>query len=472
VKIRVATDFPAGDWVSIRLVPKDQRAKLTPPPSDSEFSGGVGALLIERSEKVIYAGLGERSQLDAAAVRQSSAAASLHLRRISARKVVLFLEEWVEYSGAAVEGLILGNYRFETFRPSKTEPLTEVVLLVPKDDVQSVRKSVALAQPIAESVNEAREIANTPGNLLYPETLAKAARELGARHGLKCRVLEEKHLCSGGFGGILAVGQGSARGPRLIALEHLKGAKNERPLLIVGKAITFDTGGISIKPAAGMEEMVYDKCGGTAVLGAMLAIARLGIRRNVIGILAAAENMPGANAYRPGDIVTMYSKTTVEIVNTDAEGRMVLADALAWGCEKWKPRAIVDLATLTGACGVALGEHAAGLWSNDPTFQSSVQRAASKTGERVWPMPLFREYTTQTESQVAKLKNSGGRLGGANTAAAFLQEFVGQTPWAHLDIAHTSHRSKDQMGLAAGATGFGVRMLVELAQQDELSALD
>jgi len=234
--------------------------------------------------------------------------------------------------------------------------------------------------------------------------------------------------------------------------------------VLVGKAITFDSGGISIKPAAGMEEMIFDKCGGMAVLGAMDAIAALGVKRNVVGILAAAENMPSGEAYRPGDIVTMYDGTTVEVVNTDAEGRMVLGDALGWAIREFKAGKMIDLATLTGACGVALGEHAAGLWSNEAAFIEEVQEAASQSGERVWPMPSFEEYGTQIRSSVATLKNSGGRLGGACTAAAFLRSFVGATPWAHLDIAYTSHRSKDQEGLASGATGFSVRTLVRLAE--------
>jgi len=301
-----------------------------------------------------------------------------------------------------------------------------------------------------------------PGNLLNPETLAKEAAQMAGRSGLKCRVLDARALKAGKFGGILAVGGGSPHAPRLIALEHKGGAQGEAPLVIVGKAITFDSGGISIKPASGMEEMIFDKCGGTAVFGAMQALANLGVKRNVVGILAAAENMPSGTAYRPGDIVTMRSGTTVEVVNTDAEGRMVLGDALWWACNAYKASQVLNLATLTGACGVALGEAAAGLWANNDAFQAQVLQAAKEGGERLWPMPLFPEHTRQIRSQVAHIKNSGGRLAGACTAAAFLKEFVGNTPWVHLDIAYTSHRTKDHDGLAAGATGFGVRTLVRL----------
>ena len=206
---------------------------------------------------------------------------------------------------------------------------------------------------------------------------------------LKVTVFDEKKLLAGGFGGLLAVGQGSARPPRLIVLEHRGGAKGEAPIALVGKAITFDTGGISIKPAANMEEMIFDKCGGMAVLGAMAAIAELKLKRNVVGIIASAENMPGGSAYRPGDIVTAYDGKHIEIINTDAEGRVVLADAIAYARKDCKAAAIIDLATLTGACGVALGEHAAGFWSSDEAFGRAVLAAAEKAGERLWPMPLY-----------------------------------------------------------------------------------
>ena len=463
MKLRVVSEVPPGTWTTLRLVCKDQRAKLVPPPSDGEFSGEPGALLTDRSSSTVYAGLGERGKLDDSAVRRATGSAALALRKRAQRKVLLILEERPEHVGGAVEGFALGAYRFETFRPKKTQPIAELVVLVAKEDLVSAKKAAARALLLADAANAARDIANTPGNLLYPETLAKAAQAIAAQCGLKCRVLDEKALKLGKFGGLLAVGGGSSRGPRLIELVHAGGPKGEAPLVLVGKAITFDTGGISIKPAANMEEMIFDKCGGTAVLGAMQAIAKLGLRRNVVGILAAAENMPSGTAYRPGDIVTMHNQVHVEIVNTDAEGRMVLGDALSWARSEHKAASIINLATLTGACGVALGDSAAGLWSNDDAFKAEVLRAAQESGERVWPMPLFPEHTERIRSEVAQIKNSGGRLGGACTAAAFLKVFAGDTPWVHLDIAYTAHCSKDSHGLAAGATGFGVRTLVQLA---------
>lgn len=463
MKVRIASEAPSGAWTQLCLISREEKGRLVPPPTDGEFSGEVGALLPDRASSTLYAGVGENASLDASAVRRSASGAALALRKRGQGRVLLRMEERPEFVEAAVEGLFLGGYRFEAFAPKRSTALSELVVLVSKNDVPVAKKAAARGRILAEAINASREVANLPGNLLNPEILAKKAVEMALETGLKCRVLDERALKAGKFGGILAVGCGSPCAPRLIALEHMGGARGEAPLVLVGKAITFDSGGISIKPASSMEEMIFDKCGGTAVFGAMQAIANLGLKRNVVGILAAAENMPSGTAYRPGDIVTMRSGTTVEVVNTDAEGRMVLGDALWWACNEYKAAHVVNLATLTGACGVALGEAAAGMWTNHDAFQAQVAQAAKDAGERLWPMPLFPEHTRQIKSQVAAIKNSGGRLAGACTAAAFLREFVGQTPWVHMDIAYTSHRTKDQDGLAVGATGFGVRTLVQLA---------
>jgi leucyl aminopeptidase len=465
MKVRIAVEPPAGDWIRLNLLTKQERSQLAPPPTDGEFSGDVGALLADRAASTLYAGLGDAAALDPSAVRRSVSAAAMALRKRGQRRIVLLLGERAQFVEPAVEGMLLGGYRFEQFVPKKSEPLLELVVVVSKKEAAAAKKAAERGCILAEAINASRDVANMPGNLLYPETFAKEAVRMARRTGLRWRVLKERDLENGNFGGLLSVGCGSTRGPRLVALEHRGGGKGEAPLVFVGKTITFDSGGISIKPATSMEEMIFDKCGGTAVFGAMQAVAELGIKRNVVGIFAAAENMPSGTAYRPGDIVTMRSGTTVEVVNTDAEGRMVLGDALWWACNEYKAAQVLNLATLTGACGIALGESAAGMWTNDEPFQARVLEAAKAGGERLWPMPLFPEYSRQIKSQVASIKNSGGRLGGACTAAAFLKEFVGKTPWVHLDIAYTSHRAKDQDGLAAGATGFGVRTLVELASR-------
>lgn len=369
--------------------------------------------------------------------------------------------------GAALEGIILASYRYEEFKEKPAPPIESVHIQVLPEDAAAAKRACERSRTIADAVNYARGIANRPGNLLDPAAVAEAALALAEAKGLKATVLDERKLRAGKFGGLLAVGGGStpARGPRLIVLEYQGAKRPEAPLALVGKAITFDSGGISIKPAANMEEMIFDKCGGMAVLGAMSAIADLAPKRHIVGILACAENLPSATAYRPGDIVTAYDGQHIEIVNTDAEGRVVLADAIGYARRVCKAGAIIDLATLTGACGVALGDQAAGFWSNSEPFGAAVRASAEAAGERIWPMPLFQEHETQIKSEVANLKNSGGRLGGACTAAAFLKAFAGETPWAHLDIAYTAHRDKNEPHQARGATGFGVRTLVELAER-------
>jgi leucyl aminopeptidase len=336
-------------------------------------------------------------------------------------------------------------------------------LIVKEQHLKDAREAARRGEIAGTATNLAREIGNQPGILLYPETLATECRRVATEEKLKITVLDEEQLRAGGFGGLLAVGSGSVRPPRLIVLRHDGGRKGEAPIVLVGKAITFDTGGISIKPADKMEEMVFDKCGGMAVLGAMAGIARLKLKRNVVGIIASAENMPSAAAYRPGDIVQVYDGTFIEVINTDAEGRMVLADAIAYARKDCGAAAIIDLATLTGACVVALGEYAAGLWSTSETLKSALLAASKKSGERLWPMPLYEEYSDQIKSDVAALKNTGGRWGGACTAAAFLRAFAGETAWAHLDIAPVAYTTKARADLSRGATGFGTRLLIELA---------
>ncbi len=450
--------------VTVRFVPKDAREKISPAVSEAEFSGRASALLYARHDATLHVGLGERAKIDAATFRRAAGAAVIFLKKIGQTKLTFSLDEWPQFVGPAVEGAHLANYRFERFKTKKTTALESLHVQVLAEDLVSARSVGKRGATIGEATNLARDIGNQPGNLLYPEVLAARSVRLARDFGLKVTVFDEKKLRAGKFGGLIAVGQGSVRGPRLIVLEHRGGPKTQAPIALVGKAITFDTGGISIKQAAGMEDMIFDKCGGMAVLGAMAALADLGVKRNVVAVVASAENMPDGNAYRPGDIITTYDGKHVEIVNTDAEGRVVLADAIAYARKDLKAAAIIDLATLTGACGVALGEYAAGLFSNDEVFGQSVLAASARAGERLWPMPLFEEYEDQIKSDVALIKNSGGRLGGACTGAAFLKTFAEPTPWAHLDIAYMSHREKDRADLARGATGFGVRTLVELVE--------
>ena len=448
----------------VRFVTRDQRAKLAPPVAEEEFSGKANALLYARHDGTLCVGLGERAKINAHTLRSAAGAAAMFLKKIGRTRAVVRLEDWPKFAGAVVEGLILADYRFERFKTKQTPALETVAIHVLAEDLGLAKTAGRRGETIAEAANLARDVANQPGNLLYPETLAARAVKMGRDFNLKVTIFDEKKLRAGKFGGLIAVGQGSERGPRMIVIEHRGGPKSQAPIALVGKAITFDTGGISIKPAADMENMIFDKCGGMAVLGAMAALAELKVQRNVVGIIASAENMPGGGAYRPGDIITTYDGKHVEIINTDAEGRVVLADAIAYARLDQKAAAIIDLATLTGACGVALGDYAAGVWHNDEAFGKRVLAAAEKAGERLWPMPLFAEFEDQIKSDVALIKNSGGRLGGACTAAAFLRTFAEDTPWAHLDIAYMANRDKDRADMARGATGFGVRTLVELVE--------
>ena len=462
VKFSILSKAPA-ELPGVRLFTTAQRKALPRGISEAELSLKPGSRIFHHGENLLCAGLGDSGKITADEVRHAAGSAAMAMKRSGRTRFTLHLGEWVQFAGAAVEGMMLADYAYEEFKPTRTRALEQVNVIVGAQHVAAVKRAAALAHTLGEFTNLARGLANRPGNVVFPETFAEEARWHAKKHGLRCTVLDEKQLRARGFGGITAVGGGSARPPRLIVLEHRGGPRTQAPLALVGKAVTFDTGGISIKPAADMEQMIWDKCGGAAVLGAMLAIAKLGLKRNVIGLIPAAENMPGAAAYRPGDIVTCYDGRHVEIVNTDAEGRMILADAIGFARKDHRAAAIVDIATLTGAVGVALGEAAAGLWSSDDRLRDAVLAASRKSGERLWAMPYFPEYDDAIRSDVALLKNSGGRIAGACTAAAFLRTFAEKTPWVHLDIAYTSHRNKDNASMAKGATGFGVRTLVELA---------
>ena len=449
----------------IRLLTTEQRSQLPAGVTVAEISLQAGSRVFLHAENTLFVGLGEREKVNADTVRLAAGAAAIALKKTGRTKFALHLDAWAEFAEAAVEGMVLADYRYEDFKPKKTHSIRQVTVVVPASAVAAARKVGERAATIAKLTNLARGIANRPGNIVYPSTLAEEVEWHAKKFRIPCTVFDEKKLKAGKFGGILAVGSGSARPPRMIVLEHSGGPKTQAPLVLIGKAVTFDTGGISIKTAADMEKMIWDKCGGAAVIGAMFALKELGIKRNVIGLIPAAENMPGSNAYRPGDIVTCYDGKHVEIINTDAEGRMLLADAIGYARRNLKPSAIVDVATLTGACGVALGDSCAGLWSNDEPLGAAVLASAKEAGERVWPMPHFPEYDEQIRSEMGLIKNSGGRLGGACTAAAFLRTFAEKTPWAHLDIAYTAYRDKESLSLARGATGFGVGTLVRLAEQ-------
>ncbi len=441
-----------------------------------EFRGKAGELVglpAEgiRARSLLLVGLGKEDELDAEALRRAAGAGLRAAARRKAAHVGLFVAPLQrvppqEMAAALVEGALLGAYRFDAYRKLEDPPgsVTRLSLLGtgPRGGTH-LRRGLTLGKVAAESANLARDLSNEPGSVATPSWLAARARRLGREAGLRVRVWGPRELERAKMGGLLAVGRGSAHPPRLIVMEYgtRRRAGHARTIVLVGKGITFDSGGISIKPAANMHQMKHDMAGAAAVFGALRGVARLGLRLHVVGIVPAAENKPGADAYLPGDIVRSASGKTIEVLNTDAEGRIVLADALHYA-QRYKPAAIIDLATLTGACVVALGSACCGLLGNDEDLMKHVERAGERSHERAWPLPLWSEHKKQIQGDVGDIKNTSGREAGTSTAAAFLSYFVADTPWAHLDIAGTAWTTRDQPYCIKGATGFGVRLLLEL----------
>jgi leucyl aminopeptidase len=342
LKISVSTGStsPRAGSVELQFVSPEERESSFPDIVEAEFSAKAGSHLFLRAEHRLLVGLGAAAAVTHDTFRRATGTAVIFLKSIGRSSVYVSLSSAPGEAGVVVEGAILGDYRFQRFAGQKAAPLEELQIHVSTADSQELEANVRRAEKRAVCINLAREIGNLPGNLLYPEVLANEALELGKEHGLEVLVLDREALHARGFGGLMAVGSGSARDPRLIVMHHRGGAADQPPIALVGKAITFDTGGISIKPAASMEELIFDKCGGTAVLGAMIAAARLAIPLNVVGILACAENMPSSTAVRPGDIIQAYGGKHIEVINTDAEGRVVLADALTYARNDLQAKAI------------------------------------------------------------------------------------------------------------------------------------
>jgi leucyl aminopeptidase len=427
-------------------------------------------------ERVILAGAGKAEGFTPEKLRQACghAARAADAAGVKSLSVAAPLgagdAETIRHVQAAVEGMILATYFFGEFKPRKEGGhLADVTLSADKAHASAVKEGVRRGSATGEAQRLARTLSELPGNHLPPAELAARAGKLAEETGLAVEIFDEKKLAKGGFHAILEVGKGSRNPPRLIVLEHKGGKRGDPPIALIGKGITFDSGGISLKEATpsnsggSIDLMRTDKTGACTVIAAMTAIAKLGVKANVVGVAACAENMPSGDAYRPGDIIKTYAGKTVEIMSTDAEGRLVLADALAYTREKYKPKAMIDVATLTGACVIALGEHNIGLFANNDAFAEQVRTAAEYTGEPVWRLPLQEAYLEQTKSKIADLMNSGGRPGGAITAASFLWEFAGNdVPWVHLDIAGLMHLSKDRPYLPRGAVGIPTRTLIEL----------
>ena len=424
-------------------------------------------------QRVLLIGLGPEAKLSTESLRRAAGTAVRQAGAGKNKRISFWLPALRGLDRDAAiqavsEGAILGSYRFDHYRdlgdnsPGSVRALDLYIEAPGKTAPASARRAAAAGQVIAESQNLARDLSNQPGNELPPARLASEARKLAREVGLRCRVFDVAELKRRKMGGILAVGGGSSRPPRLIVLEHRAKKRRAPKICLVGKGVTFDSGGISIKPSAGMEDMKHDMGGAAAVIGAMRAVALLELPLNVTGIIGAAENLPSGTAYRPGDVVRTASGKTIEVLNTDAEGRVVLADALHHGRTQFAPDAMIDLATLTGACMVALGPWATGLFGNDEQLIERLRVAGVNAGERAWPMPLFDEHRRAVKSTIADVKNSAGRDAGASTAAAFLDAFVEGTPWVHLDIAGTGWTSAPHPYHVKGGTGVGVRLLLEM----------
>lgn len=449
---------------TVYFVPKG--GAVLPGVPKEEFDGARLSMVLMREGKhrMLYVGLGDALSLSSDVWRQAAGTAVKSLLKIGATEIAFGLERETAPIQQIVEGALLAAYVFEDFKlpeARRKNSLQKLVLQVSDKVAAAAKKEAATGQILADATNLVRSLGNLPGNVVTPATLASKAQEVARKRKLNCRVWDEKKLKAEGFEGILSVGKGSAVPPRLIALEYNGASKKLAPIVLVGKAITFDSGGISIKPADRMDEMKFDKMGGCAVLGAMAAIADLKLPLNVVGLIGSAENMPSATSYRPGDLIKTYDGKTIEVLNTDAEGRIVLADVLAYGRKQYRPQFMIDFATLTGACVIALGGRRAGLFCRDAKWSALLQEAGDLTGDWLWPMPMGDEFEEQIKSEIAVAKNTGGREGGACTAASFLKLWAEDVPWAHVDIAGPAWTMKGYPYLEKGATGFGTRMIVE-----------
>jgi len=442
-----------------------------------EIKGKGGELTLVHSlgripaSRVIVAGLGKQAQFNVDSIRRVSAEACRFARSKAARKVATIVHgggvggiEPEKAAQAITEGAVLGLYRFRKHISKEPEngDLQEI-LIVERDELKrgQLEKGCAVGKVTAESVTFARDMINEPGNFMTPTIMADLARRLADECGLGLTVLERAQMKELGMGGLLGVSQGSHQDPKFIILSYRGDSGSQKTVGLVGKGITFDSGGISLKPSDDMGEMKGDMAGGATVMAVMRALGTLKPKINVTALIPATENLPGGSALKPGDVIRAMNGRTIEIISTDAEGRLILADALSYAVKNGLSP-VVDVATLTGAVRVALGDVTVGVFGNNEEFSKKVMAAAAEAGERMWQMPMFEEYKEQYKSDVADVKNTGGRYGGAITAAQFVGDFVGDTPWVHLDIAGTSLAKKEKDHVVKGATGVTVRTLINL----------
>ncbi|MBF0152995.1 MAG: leucyl aminopeptidase [Magnetococcales bacterium] len=437
---------------------------LLPSPSGDE----------SRVRSLLLVGLGKKNEIGRERLRSLGGTIFGQAKKSATGNLLCIIamdQHGIKRSAAAealAEGVLLGSYRFDHYRQEipeaeRFQPQT-LTLAVRKEDATVVTERLKRVRAVVGGVFLARDLGNHPGNVINPDYLANQARHLGEKYGLRTTILGIDEMQAAGMNGILAVGQGSINPPRLMVLEYRNGG-DKPPLVVVGKAITFDSGGISLKPADKMENMKYDMSGGAAVFGFLQAVATLQLPINVVGVVPSAENLPSGSAQRPGDIIKTAKGIHVEVINTDAEGRLILADALHYA-ERFQPRYLIDLATLTGACVVALGTECSGLMSNSKRLSRLLHQAGEDSGERLWPLPMYPEYQEQIKSEIADIKNSGTRDAGTIMGGCFLSRFVEKgRRWAHLDIAGTAQEKSGRPHVPKGGSGFGVRLLCRFAQK-------
>jgi leucyl aminopeptidase len=423
------------------------------------------------ADRVLLLGLGRPEKLTVEVVRKTLGAASRKARDLGVKKIGVSLDhlsrgtlDAYDVAEAAVESLIMGSYQnlhYQTRDLDKFKQLEELVVFSAEADLEEVRKRASSGKVIGEAVNLVRTLAWRPGNYVTPTRLAEEAERL-EELGVKTTVFDREEAEKLGLGSFVTVAKGTDEPPKFIVMEYGAKRKGTDTVALIGKGITFDTGGITLKSGSGMEAMKGDMTGGAVVIAAMEAIAKLGIDLHVVGIVPATDNMPSGKAYHPGDVIKSYSGLTVEVISTDAEGRLILNDALTYAAKNYEPKAMFDFATLTGSISVALGEHAIGYFANEDSVAERVEEASKMSGEAVWRMPLWEVYDKQLESDVADFKNTGGRPGGAITAARFLSKFVMGVPWAHMDIAGVDEQKSDEGYNPKGSRGPAVRLIIDV----------
>ncbi len=431
-----------------------------------EFKGSLNEVLFVpapddiRPERILFLGLGKKDAVTAEKIRQAGGKALSYLRDMEMKKTALstvVLGQLKQSPTHFIEGGLLGLYAYKKYKKENHAKAISSLVLITKPS-KDLSLSIRKMEVIASSVAFARDLVNAPANDMTPADLADAARSL-KRKNISVKVLEKKDIQKIGMGAFLAVSYGSRELPKFIVAEY-RGSRTP-PVVLVGKSITFDSGGLSLKPSDGMEKMKYDMAGGAAVLGVIKAAAELKLPVHLICLLPATENLPGGSAVKPGDVVRSVSGKTIEIANTDAEGRLAVADAIEYA-KRFKPRAIIDIATLTGACAIAFGGEVAAMMGNDRKLLDDLRKAGEETYERVWELPLFEEYKDYLKSDIADIRNIGNRIGSLMASAYFLYEFAGQSPWVHIDIAGTAWVEKDRPYVPKGASGIGVRLMLNL----------